>query len=186
MTTVAASTSTHFLLNGVKYPISYRVFPSGSMDARLEDTDGSGSIIVESGATVGGTARITQAALVDALAAIVTPASAGGGGGSGASAAEIGQAVADAGPSGTATEFTGSIATGGTAVTVAAVTGAVERWLQNTSSGDLRVRLSAAGAASSTAGAIVNPRGVYLWTDPKAAVSVWGETTGQTWAGETR
>ena len=83
MTVVAASTDTHFLLNGVKYPISYKVFPHGSLDARLEDIDGSGSLTVESGATVGGSPRITQAALVDALAAIVTPASAGGGGGGG-------------------------------------------------------------------------------------------------------
>lgn len=78
-TIIAASTDTHFLLNGTKYPVSYKVYPEGSLDARLEDVDGSGSIVVLAGATVGGSVRATQDALIDALAALVTPGGAAGG-----------------------------------------------------------------------------------------------------------
>ncbi len=120
-TIIAASTDTHFLLNGTKYPVSYKVYPEGSLDARLEDVDGSGSIVVLAGATVGGSVRATQDALIDALAAIVSPASAGSGGGSGATAPDIGEAVNTL-PA--LTDRSGTVTTGGTAQDVMAANAA--------------------------------------------------------------
>lgn len=81
----------------------------------------------------------------------------------------------------TYTDRSGTITTGGTAQNAAAAnTSRKGLWLQNTSTGNLRV--STRGTASSTAGILVAPGNMMSWPAhgiPTAALSVWGATTGQ-------
>lgn len=79
---------------------------------------------------------------------------------------------------------TGTIATGGTAQPLLPNAGSREGfWVQNTSSGDLRI--SRDGAASSTAGLLLPPGALYespAGMPVSGAISVWGATTGQTYS----
>lgn len=70
MATVAASTATHFLFNGLLYPVGWEVIAHQSTHALLK-REGYRNLYVAGGSTVGGSVPANQAALVAALEAIV-------------------------------------------------------------------------------------------------------------------
>lgn len=83
-------------------------------------------------------------------------------------------------PVDTLTDRSGTIATGGTAQTLAPAN--PERgflYVQNDSSGDLRINFF--GTASATAGIRLEPGALLRWSDHVTdnAVSIWGATTAQ-------
>lgn len=89
MSVVAASSSTHFTVDGIKYPRHCVVQPKGDADARIVFLAHLGGYLdILAGSTVAGSVPGNQAALIDAVAAVASAA--GGGSGGGASASDIG------------------------------------------------------------------------------------------------